>query len=158
MNNRTAATAWMCLALAGCAATPGRIRVSNAIPALDLVRGQALEGYDTVAYFDGAEAARGRSGFSYRWQGADWLFSSSEHRDAFAAAPEHYAPQYGGYCAFAVSRGTTAHGDPKVWAVVDGKLYLNNNRFAQELWNEDRPGHIAAADQNWPLMPKLATR
>src|SRR5882762_4534447 len=58
------------------------------------------------------------------------------------------------YCAFAVSRGTTADADPHQWAVVDGKLYVNNNAFAKKLWDQDRPGNIVAGDANWPLIPK----
>jgi hypothetical protein len=144
-----------CAGLAACAATPGTIKQDVAVPALEAKGGLALEGYDAVSYFEAAQARRGNRNYSFAWQGAQWHFESAAHRDAFAAAPERYAPRYGNYCAFAVSRGTTAHGDPQVWAIVDGQLYLNNNRFAQQLWNEDRPGNIAAADLNWPLLPKV---
>jgi len=148
--------AWfVCAALAACAATPGRISQDRAVPELETRDGLALEGYDAVSYFDAAEARRGSREHSVHWQGAEWRFESAAHRAAFAATPERYAPRYGNYCAFAVSRGTTAHGDPRVWAIVDDRLYLNNNRFAQQLWNEDRPGNIAAADTNWPLLPKV---
>jgi YHS domain-containing protein len=140
--------------LSACVATPGRVKQVKPVPALEAKAGLALEGYDAVAYFDVGEPQAGSSQFTHQWRGATWRFASAAHRDAFTAAPERYAPQYGNYCAFAVSRGTTAHGDPKVWAIVGDKLYLNNNRFAQQLWNEDRPGNISAADQNWPLLPK----
>jgi YHS domain-containing protein len=144
----------LALSLTACAATPGRIKQDQPVPALEVRAGLALEGYDAVAYFDGGEPLAGTTQFTHQWQGATWRFASAAHRAAFAAAPERYAPQYGNYCAFAVSRGTTAHGDPKLWAIVDNRLYLNNNRFAQQLWNEDRTGNISAADQNWPLLPK----
>jgi hypothetical protein len=139
----------------GCAATPGRVTQTRPVPALDAAHSLALEGYDAVAYFETGQPQRGVAEFSYPWQGASWRFASAARRAAFAADPRRYAPQYGSYCAYAVSRGITAHGDPQVWAIVDNRLYLNNNRFAQQLWNEDRPGNIAAADQNWPLLPKL---
>jgi hypothetical protein len=151
---KAAATALATLLLAGCAATPGRVKQTMPVPALDAAHSLALEGYDAVAYFEAGEPQRGTTQFTYWWRGATWRFASAVRRDVFAADPLRYAPQYGNYCAYAVSRGTTAHGDPEVWAVVDNKLYLNNNRFAQQLWNEDRPGNIRAGNLNWPLLPK----
>jgi hypothetical protein len=142
--------------LMGCAATPGRVKQEKPVAVPEARAGLALEGYDAVAYFTDGAPLLGNAQFTQQWQGARWQFGNAAHRDAFAADPARYAPQYGNYCAFAVSRGTTAHGDPKLWAIVDNKLYLNNNSFAQQLWNEDRPGNISAGDQNWPLIPKLA--
>jgi len=138
----------------GCAATPGKISQSKTIPALYTVKGLALEGYDAVAYFTDGIPTRGNSAHQIEWQGIQWRFSKPENAVAFAANPDRYAPQYGGYCAFAVSRGTTASGDPHQWAVVDGKLYVNNNAFAMHLWEQDRTENISAADVNWPLLPK----
>jgi hypothetical protein len=140
--------------LFACVATPGHVRHDRPVPVLDAQSGLALEGYDTVAYFRAGAPQPGSPQFTKLWRGAAWRFASAANRTAFAADPDRYAPQYGNYCAFAISRGTTAHGDPKVWAIVNNKLYLNNNHFAQQLWNEDRSGNISAADQNWPLLPK----
>ena len=70
--------------------------------------------------------------------------------DLFAADPEKYAPQYGGYCAWAVSQGYTASTDPEAWKIVDGKLYLNYSKSVQQTWEQDIPGNIAAGDGNWP--------
>lgn len=84
-----------------------------------------------------------------------WKFASADHRDAFVADPMHYAPQYGGYCAFAVSQGTTAHGDPNQWAVVDQRLFVNNNVLAKKLWEADLSRNVRVGDVNWPLIPKL---
>lgn len=78
----------------------------------------------------------------------------SKHRTQFVADSSHYAPQYGGYCAFAVANGTTAHGSPQQWAIVNDRVYLNNNVLAKALWDRDRPGHTRAADVNWPAIPK----
>jgi hypothetical protein len=154
MNIRIFALMTAALLLIACAASPGRVRQAGPVPAIDVVHGQAMEGYDPVAYFELQRPVKGRAEFSHHWQGAEWRFDSAHHRDLFIASPDAYAPRYGSYCAFAVSRGTTAHGDPNVWRIVDSGLYLNNNRFAQELWEKDIPGNIAAADQNWPLLPK----
>ncbi|HEX4953180.1 MAG TPA: YHS domain-containing (seleno)protein [Thermoanaerobaculia bacterium] len=112
--------------------------------------GLALDGYDAVAYFTDGKPVEGISKFEHTWQGAKWRFANEVHRDLFAANPEKYAPQYGGYCAWAVSQGYTADADPKAWKIVDGKLYLNYNAKVQKDWEKDVPGNIAKADANWP--------
>jgi YHS domain-containing protein len=114
--------------------------------------GVTLKGYDPVAYFTDEAPVKGNKEFQYEWHGAKWLFSSQEHLVMFRENPEKYAPRYGGYCAYAVSRKTTADIDPEAWAIVDGKLYLNLNKDVQTIWNKDRPGYIKKADQNWPKL------
>lgn len=113
-----------------------------------------LKGYDVVAYFTQAQPVKGTSQFSHQWMGATWQFSSAANRDAFAMSPEKYAPQYGGYCSWAVSRGYTADIDPEAWKVVNGKLYLNYSKGVQRKWETDIPGNIAKADGNWPGLHK----
>jgi YHS domain-containing protein len=115
-----------------------------------LVHGVAVGGYDPVAYFTDHKPVPGKPYITSSWKGATWRFTSTEHRDAFEANPEKYAPQYGGYCAYAVAKGGTAKGDPKAWSIVDGKLYLNLSPAVQKLWEKDIPGYIKAADKNWP--------
>jgi YHS domain-containing protein len=112
--------------------------------------GLAIRGYDAVAYSQQSQPVKGSSQFSYQWQGATWLFASAENRDRFQADPERYAPQYGGYCAYAVSKGHTASIDPEAWKIVDGKLYLNYSKGVQKKWEQDVPGNIVKADKNWP--------
>ena len=112
--------------------------------------GVAIAGADPVAYFTESAYVPGRSEFTHDWQGVTWQFVSAENRDAFAADPEAYAPEYGGFCAYAVSQGYTAEIEPEAWTVVDDKLYLNFNKKVQRIWEKDIPGYIAAADQNWP--------
>ena len=129
---------------------------TEVVPAIDATHGVALEGYDAVAYFLDHRPIRGSDAYTHSWNGVTWKFTSAEHRDLFAANPAHYAPQYGGYCAYAVANRTTAHGSPKQWAVVSDRLFLNNNALAKKLWNRDQPGHIRAGDQNWPQIPKRA--
>jgi YHS domain-containing protein len=114
----------------------------------------AVHGYDAVSYFADGKPQVGSAKYEYEWQGVRWRFVSAAHRDSFKANPERYAPQFGGYCSLAVSRGITADGDPEQWAVVDGKLFLNNNPRAQALWDQDRPGNISLGKKNWPLIPK----
>ncbi|HEX2835279.1 MAG TPA: YHS domain-containing (seleno)protein [Thermoanaerobaculia bacterium] len=110
----------------------------------------AIEGYDVVAYFTDGKAIEGAGSFQMEWQGASWRFASAAHRDAFAKNPRQYAPQYGGYCAFGVSRGYAVGIDPEAWHIVDGKLYLNYNKDVQKEWLTDIPGHVKKADRNWP--------
>ena len=110
----------------------------------------AVHGYDVVAYVTKSAAIKGRSEFEYRWQDAIWRFASAEHRDLFHKSPDTYAPQFGGYCAWAVSRGYTADVDPDAWCVVDGKLYLNYSRRVQRMWEQDVAGNIAKGRANWP--------
>ena len=112
--------------------------------------GQAIRGYDPVAYFTDGKPIEGKPEFTAAHGGALWRFSSAEHRDLFKADPAKYAPQYGGYCSYAVSYNTTAPIDPRAWRIVEGKLYLNKNPGIQKDWEEDIPGHIRRADANWP--------
>ncbi|MEM8961644.1 MAG: YHS domain-containing (seleno)protein [Acidobacteriota bacterium] len=112
--------------------------------------GVAIKGYDPVAYFTDSQAVKGDKQHTFSWQGANWHFASAENRDTFAADPEAYAPQYGGYCAYAVSKGNVAGIDPEAWTVHEGKLYLNYSIGVMNKWREDIPGNIAKADANWP--------
>jgi YHS domain-containing protein len=109
----------------------------------------AIKGFDPVAYHDG-RAVKGSAAFEYRWQDVRWWFESAANRDTFSAAPEKYAPQFGGYCAYAVSRGYTADVDPRAFRVVDGLLYLNYSFSVQRTWERDTPGNIVKGRQNWP--------
>ena len=110
----------------------------------------AIKGYDPVAYFTKSRAVKGSDEISSDWLGATWLFSSTEHRDLFAASPIQYAPQYGGLCADGVAYGnTTTNIDPESWRVIDGKLYLHYDPGAA-VEIEEIPGQIAKAEKNWP--------
>ncbi|NBC95714.1 MAG: hypothetical protein GVY27_05090 [Deinococcus-Thermus bacterium] len=124
-----------------------------AVPAVPGMAGTqlpvAIGGYDAVSYHEDAPTP-GAARFSHFWNGAVWYFASEENRDAFAASPAAFAPAYDGYCAFAAAKGYKAPGDPTVWRVVEGTLYLNVSDRAQELWAEDIPAHVAAADEVWP--------
>jgi len=109
----------------------------------------AIKGYDTVAYFKSGQAVKGIETVTFQWHGMTWFFSTKENRNLFAAAPESYAPQYDGYCAWAMSEGRKAQTDPEVWTIVNGKLYLNCSKTAYEKWSKDIPGNIKKADSNW---------
>ncbi len=112
----------------------------------------AVGGHDPVAFFTDGRPVKGSKEFTHRWMDADWRFASAENRDRFAADPEKFAPQYGGYCAWAAAQGYTAPGDPDHWKIVDGKLYLNYDAGVQAKWEKDIPGFIQKADANWPAI------
>ncbi len=108
-----------------------------------------IGGYDPVAYFKAGKPVRGNGYHTATHNGGTYLFANAENRDAFAANPEKYAPQYGGYCAYGVAVGKKFYSDPNRWKIVDGKLYLNLDKGIQKKWNEDIRGNIARADSNW---------
>ena len=112
----------------------------------------AIRGYDPVAYFTRGAPAPGSEQFSASWQGATYRFASADNLARFKADPAAYAPQYGGYCAFAVSKGYTATTVPEAWSIVDGKLYLNHSLGVKQRWSSDIPANISAADSNWPAV------
>jgi YHS domain-containing protein len=112
----------------------------------------ALRGYDAVAYFTDGRALRGSADFETTWNGVRWRFASAAHRDAFVAAPENYAPQFGGYCAWAVAHNYTADGDPEAWKIVEGKLYVNYSKRVQRKWEADINSYIRQGQANWPAV------
>lgn len=116
--------------------------------------GVAIKGHDAVAYFTESKPVKGAPEFTHEWNGAKWRFASAANREAFAAAPESYAPQFGGYCAWAVSQGYTAGIDPAAWKIVNGKLYLNYNLKVQKMWEEDIAGNVAKGEKHWPEILK----
>jgi YHS domain-containing protein len=114
----------------------------------------AIKGYDTVAYFKDGKALKGSDSFTFPWHGMTWHFSSKENRDLFAGSPGKYAPQYDGWCAWAMTESRKAVTDPEVWKIVNGKLYLNCSKEAYEKWSKDIPGNIKKADSIWPTLSR----
>ncbi|MCG9558252.1 MULTISPECIES: YHS domain-containing (seleno)protein [Vibrio] len=116
---------------------------------------KALDGYDTVAYFTSGKPVEGSKKFNTEYKGADWYFSSEKNLTLFVNNPEKYAPQYGGYCAWAVSaKSDFAPGDPHQWSIVDNKLYLNYDQEIKQRWEQDQAQHIQQADKVWPKLIK----
>lgn len=106
----------------------------------------AIGGYDTVAYFTDGKAVAGDDAFTYEWRGAKWKFASRAHLELFRGAPEKYAPQYGGYCAYGISQGDLVGIEPDKFKVLSGKLYLNFNAEVQEKWLKNPTAYIRQAD------------
>lgn len=109
----------------------------------------AAGGYDVTSFFAGTPVA-GSAQFTASYNGATYRFASAANRTRFLANPAAFAPQYGGYCAWAVAQGRTAPGRPQFWRVVDGKLYFNYNAEIQHRWEGNIPGFISSANRNWP--------
>ena len=137
--------------------TLGLMLATIAVPAAAKARvfqadGLAIRGYDPVAYFTMSKPVKGDAAISSAYEGANWAFSSADNKALFDADPEKYAPKYGGYCAYAVSKGATAPTVPEAWTIHEGRLYLNFSTNVREVWREDIPGNIAKADNNWPAV------
>ena len=120
--------------------------------------GFAVSGYDVVAYHSLTQApvgqsqpaaVPGKSAYTADYNGATFAFASAKNRDTFLADPTKYAPQYDGHCAYGVSKGGKVPGNPNLWRIVDGKLYLNITQNVVGFWEEDIPGNITLADGNW---------
>lgn len=145
MPNRRSFLACAAMLLTGLA-----VPVRADAPVFYSADGAAINGYDTVAYFTRGTPVKGNADFAVMWKGAVWQFASLQNREAFEADPRSFAPQYGGYCAYAVSQGYRASTAPEAWRIVAGRLYLIHTVAVHHLWARDIAGNIARADTNWP--------
>jgi YHS domain-containing protein len=118
--------------------------------------GLAIDGHDPVAYFTEQKPVKGSPEFRVEFEGSNFQFASAAHRDTFAANPEKFVPQYGGYCAYGMAKGYKAKIDPAAFTVVGDKLYLNYSETVRSQWLTDIPGYIRKADTNWPDVKKVA--
>jgi hypothetical protein len=110
----------------------------------------AINGYDTVAYFTDGKATKGSSAYEYAWDDARWQFASRAHRDMFMGDPEHYAPQFSGFCAGAIVRGDLVPANPEAWVIVGGKLYMVAGSPANVVdWKANEAENIRQGDKQW---------
>ena len=114
----------------------------------------AILGYDTVAYFTAGKPVKGSDSFVAAWMGAKWKFASQAHLDLFKAAPEKYAPQYGGYCAYGVAIDNLVSIEADKFKIIDGKLYLNYDDDVQQKWLKNPTGYIKTADSKFQSLLK----
>ena len=142
--------------LAGCGAMSAQnpssaLKPVNAveIPPDDRVM---LKGADVVAYFTDGRNQQGLPQFKSVFEGVTFHFASAEHKAQFDQKPEAYLPQFGGYCSYGMAMGVLKSTDPKAWQVVDGRLYLTHSPEVEEIWQQDRAGYIAMAEENWPAI------
>ncbi len=114
-----------------------------------LFSNQAINGYDPVAYFTENKAVEGKENHTLSWKGADWYFSTAENKSLFEENAEAYAPQFGGFCSFAVSKGFTANTDPNTFEVIDGKLYLFADEGMKANWKANQTENMKKCTDNW---------
>jgi YHS domain-containing protein len=115
-------------------------------------KGVALQGYDPVAYFTDNRPVKGDPAITARYKRATYYFANDEHRKLFEANPSKYEPQFGGYCGYAASINKISPINPDFFQVLDGRLVLQHNQKAWDLWNKDVKGNLASADKNWPAL------
>lgn len=115
-------------------------------------KGVILDGYDTVAFFTDGKPVKGDPAYTSTFEGATYRFASADHKALFDADPAKYAPQFGAFCAYAVSQGRTAPIDVSTFSIVGGRLVIQHNAKAVRLWEEDVPGHLRDADRYWPAV------
>lgn len=115
-------------------------------------KGVAMRGYDPVSYFSKSGPGKGTARFTATHEGATYWFASAPNRDAFKSAPAKYAPAFGGFCAMGVALEKKLDGDPLLWHVEDGKLYLNVQKAVQTRFLEDVKGNVSKANVNWPTL------
>lgn len=114
----------------------------------------AIQGYDPVAFFKEQKPVMGKKEFSYEWSGSTWHFSTAENLEAFKLDPSHFAPQYGGWCAFGISAGHKSPTQPETWTIVNDKLYFNFDMDTQKGWKKKQKEYIEKANKNWPTLKK----
>jgi YHS domain-containing protein len=147
--------------------TLGMIGVAHAGEQYVDKTGFAVSGFDVVSYFDLPQSAigapqpsplAGKSTITADYNGATFAFSSEANRDRFLSDPATFAPQYDGHCAYGVAKGGKVPANPKLWRIVDGKLYLNITKNVVGFWEADIPGNLTTADANWTkLDAKIAS-
>lgn len=120
------------------------------------ITGLALRGYDPVAYFTDGKPVLGDYTITVQHDGATYRFASEEHKALFLKDPAKYLPEFGGFCAFGTAHGVKVDGDPTVWKIVDNKLYLNLAPAVATRWNQDNPGNIKTANENWKVVKDKA--
>ena len=141
------------LAAAGCLGPTGTAVGGESGPRVLVNRdrdGLAVQGYDVVAYFTESRAVKGDPRYREEHGGATYQFASADNQALFEADPQKYVPQFGGYCAYAASINKVSPIDPEFWEIVNGRLLLQHNQKAWDLWHKDPAGNLVKADANWP--------
>ncbi|MEY4918163.1 MAG: hypothetical protein RL616_2076 [Verrucomicrobiota bacterium] len=114
--------------------------------------GVAIQGYDPVAFFTDSKPVKGDEKFLVKHDGAIYFFASKEHKDLFKADPAKYTPEFGGYCAYGVSRNKLVEIDVDAFQIVDGKLLLQYSKGVRDDFNKDGKSNLAKANANWPAL------
>ena len=142
---------WSLSALAALAAFATALAADKSLLNLDR-EGVAVQGYDPVAFFTVKGPVKGSPMFTSEFHGAKYRFHSAKNKAAFDADPAKYEPQFGGYCAFGVSRGKLVEIDVTATQIVDGRLLLQYSPGVRDDFNKDAAGNLKKADANWPKL------
>ncbi len=121
-------------------------------PVYFATEGTAIHGYDAVSYFAAEAPVPGQENIAVTWKGAQWFFATQQNRERFESNPRAYAPQFGGYCAYAMAHGALSSTDPKAWKIVDGRLYLTHSPEIERLWQGNVAENIRLAEEYWPAI------
>ena len=111
--------------------------------------GVAIQGYDPVAFFTDHKPVKGDPKYLVKHDGAIYLFATKQHRDLFKENPSKYEPEFGGYCAYGVSRNKLVEIDVDAFQIVDGKLLLQYSKGVRDDFNKDQAGNLVKANANW---------
>ena len=133
------------------------LQAQAADPQIFSTKAGALRGYDVISYYDiaaGEKPLAGSNAHTVVYKGATFKFANAENKARFEKNPDAYIPQYGGYCAYATARDFITYSRPNAWKIVDGKLYLNNNKASFKGWQKKQDQYISEADGNWPEVLK----
>lgn len=145
-----------CLAVLGAAGLPGFCAGAWAAVTERVVvnrySGLAIDGYDPVAYFTDAKAARGQPGIEASESGTIWRFRNDANRAVFLAHPEIYGPRFGGYDPVDVARGATVAGRAQLWLVSAQRLYLFSREENLRAFAADPQGVLKQASGKWPAL------
>jgi hypothetical protein len=138
------------------AAAAAACALGRASPAIASEKSLAIKGYDPVAYFTDGKPTPGQPQFEYEWDEHVWRFATAEHRDIFEADPVRYAPQFGNFCAMALSLGEVVIADPNNWLIGDGKLYVFGKPApaGPALFQQHLAENVAKANENRGVLPK----
>lgn len=146
------------LGLWGFAVSPVAVRGQSPAQGKSLVnvdsQGVGAHGYDPVAFFTQRKAIKGDSQWQSTYGGATYYFQSSADREKFNRTPGKYAPQYGGYCAMAMTMGQLEDADPNYFVVHNGKLLLQRNEKAHMMFSKDLKANHKKADENWSKLQR----
>jgi hypothetical protein len=148
---RRAASGASLVALAFASSLPLVAQTTEQI-VVDRNSGLAIHGFDPIAYFTDGVPAVGKGQFEHRYGGAVWRFRNSGNLAAFVEDPEVYMPRFGGYDPVGVGRGVPAAGDPRIWMIVDDRLYLFQSPESRALFAVDNVRMRAVADEAWPAV------
>ncbi len=126
--------------------------LAQSVPMFFSTGGVAISGFDAVSYFDEAKPRLGNADHSLMWKGAIWHFATAENRELFERNPRAYAPQFGGYCAYAMILGQLSSTDPDAWKIVNNRLYLTHSPQIERIWAKNEAENIALAENHWPAV------